>query len=90
MITGGRPFNVSTALRLMLPVSPKWKLIGTLLDIPSDVLDKIVSNEADVDARLLAMLNELSCRKPPPTWEALAEAVEKFNPDVAKELRHTR
>ena len=90
MYAGGRPFEVSTALRLTLPVASNWKVIGALLDIPNDILSKIATDETGVENRLLAMLNALSYRRPPPTWEALAEAVEHFNPDVAEKIRYTQ
>ena len=77
-------------MRLTLPVASDWKNIGTLLDIPDYILSKIASDEAGVQNQLRAMLNALSCRRPPPTWEALAEAVEHFNPDVAEKIRRTQ
>jgi hypothetical protein len=75
---------------LTLPVASNWKVVGALLGIPNESLRKIAYDEAGIENQLLAMLNELSCRRPPPTWEALAEAVENFNPDVAEKIRHTQ
>ena len=81
---------MSTALELTLPIASNWKVIGALLGISSDILSRIASNEAGVENRLFAMLNELSCRRLPPTWEALAEAVKHFNPDLAERIRHAQ
>ena len=77
-------------MRLTLPVASNWKVIGALLGISNDILSKIATDEAGVQDRLLAMLNAFSCRRPPPTWKALAEAVECVNPDVAEKIRRTQ
>ena len=62
--------------------------IGTLLGIPAHILDKIKSNEERVHERLREMLSEwLKQIDPPPTWTALAEAVEVFDKSKAQKLR---
>ncbi len=75
---------------MTLPVASDWKVIGALLGIPNEILSNIASDEARVRNQLLAMLNEWSRRRPPPTWEALAEAVEDVNPEVAERIRHAQ
>ena len=80
---------MSDALRLTLPVASDWKVIGTLLDIPDDILSKIATDETGVQNQLVAMLNAL-CRRSTPTWKALAEAVECVNPDVAERICRTQ
>ena len=63
-------------------------MIGTLLGMPGHILDKIKSNEERVDERLREMLSEWLKRiDPPPTWTALAEAVEVIDESKAQKLR---
>ena len=87
LIAGGKSFEVSAAIGLMLPVASNWKVIGALLGIPNENLTRIASDETGIHNQLLALLNELSSHRPPPTWDSLANAVEHFNPDLADRIR---
>ena len=74
----------------MLPISSKWKSIGTLLDLPCGTLDGIEADESDIDSGLRAMLREwLKQVNPSPTWTQLADAVEPFDKAKAEELRNS-
>ena len=74
----------------MLPISNKWRDIGTMIGLPNGVLEGIKADESDMDGRLRAMLTEwLKYVNPPPTWSQLANAVEPFDKAKAEELRNS-
>ena len=88
-MAGERP-KLSKVFRKLLPVSKEWRNIGTLLDLPSGILDGIAADEADMNSRLRAMLTEwLKQVNPPPTWSQLADVVEPFDKIKAEELRNS-
>ena len=65
-----------------------WKTIGTLLEIKKSILDKIRADEDGVRDCLQEMLSEwLKQVDPPPTWAALADAVETVDELKAQEIR---
>ena len=65
-----------------------WKTIGTLLGVSKPVLDKIRSDEEGANDRLHEMLSEwLKQTDPPPTWTALADAMEMIDSSKAQEIR---
>jgi hypothetical protein len=58
------------------------------LGVTKPILDKIKSNEEGANDRLQEMLSEwLKQIDPPPTWTALAEAVEAVDSSKAMEIR---
>ena len=72
----------------MLSLATHWKTIGTLLGISKPVLDRIRSDEEGANDRLQEMLAEwLKQTDPPPTWTALADAVEMVDSSKAQEIR---
>ena len=74
----GSPFKV------VLPLAAKWKALGALLGVKTDILANIQSEEHDVHNSLLSMLSHwLKQQNPPPTWAALEEAVEMVDPSIA-------
>ena len=88
-LAGEKP-KLSKAFKKLLPVSGGWRNIGTLLELPSGVLDGIAADEADMNSRLRAMLTEwLKQVNPPPNWAQLADAVEPFDKAKAEELRNS-
>ena len=75
-------------LKLLLPEARNWQVIGTLLDIPERVLDRI---EADYPGNCQQCVREmikswLNQVDPPPTWKDLADAVHEVNPSLAKKI----
>ena len=88
-MVGERP-KLRKVFKKLLPVSREWRNIGTLLELPSGILDGIAADEADMNSRLRAMLTEwLKQVSPPPTWTQLADAVEPFDKAKAEELRNS-
>ena len=82
-----KPVSVASALKLMLPLASDWKVIGALLSLPCDLLDKIAADEDRANDRLLAVLKEwLKQVNPIPSWAMLADAVKPFNETIAKKL----
>ena len=65
-------------------------MVGALLGLKMATLERIQNKEHDVRSCLLAMLSQLSKQQidPPPTWAALAEAVEEVDPSIAKHIRN--
>ena len=84
---GERP-KLKDTLKELLPLASKWKIIGTLLGIENHVLSRIRADEDGVCDRLQEMLSEwLKQIDPPPTWAALADAVETVDELKAQEIR---
>ena len=84
---GGRP-KLKDTLKELLPLAMDWKTIGTLLEIKKSILDKIRADEDGVRDCLQEMLSEwLKQVDPPPTWAALADAVETVDELKAQEIR---
>ncbi len=86
--TGGRP-EVSDTLRILLPIASKWMIIGTLLEVPEDVLTNIrIKEREDPQECLRAMLAKWGALiDSTPSWGGLAEAMEHVSPAKAKEIR---
>ena len=80
--------KLRAALKKLLPLATNWKTIGVLLGISTHVLDKIKDDEVSVSDCLHAMLSEwLKQTHPPPTWAALADAVQVIDPSMAHHIR---
>ena len=78
---------MAAALHLMLPVASEWEVIGALLSIPCEMLDKIAADEDGANNHMLAMLKEwLKQVDPAPSWALLADAVKPFNESIAKKV----
>ena len=87
LILGEKP-KLKDIFKELFPVATYWMTMGTLLGIPGHILDKINSNQKRIDECLREMLSEwLKQIDPPPTWTALAEAVEVFDESKAQRLR---
>lgn len=86
--TADNKFKLKNTFTLLLPLATQWKTIGTLLGIEKHILDKIKSDEDGVNDRLQEMLSEWHKQIDPlPTWRDLAKAVERVDPQKAKEIR---
>ena len=87
LLTGGKP-ELKDIFKELYPLATCWKTIGTLLGVPTHILDKTKSEGGRVDDHLREMLSEwLRQIDPPPTWTALAEAVEVIDKSKAQKLR---
>ena len=83
--------TVKNCLKLLLPEAKNWQIIGTLLEIPEEVLDQIEADHPSnchlcVRKVIKAWLKQVD---PPPSWKNLAEAVCEFNPSLAKKIIDT-
>ena len=71
-------------------IADKWHALGDYLEIPTERLSIIGGQEGNDPQRCLLALFDvwLSRLNPPPTWEAMAEAVGVVaNPELAEEVR---
>ena len=82
--------TLPSAFKIVFSVGAKWKNIGLFLDVDDGTLDKIEKDYDQCDDCLREMLKVwLKKVNPPPSWEALAETVEAFDPRVAEKIRNT-
>ena len=81
--------EISSALKLLLPIASKWQNIGVLLGVPIEIVDAIkYENRHSYSMCLIEMLTYwLKQVDPPPTWKDLIEAIELFDPYVAHKAR---
>ena len=87
IITDEKP-KLKDAFKDLLSLAHEWKSIGILLGLPKHVLDRIKTDEEGVRNRLQEMLSEwLKQVDPPPTWAALADAVEHIDRLKANTIR---
>lgn len=71
-------------------IADKWNALGTYLDIPTETLNIIDEKKGSDPQKCLLDLFDvwLTRLDPPPTWEAMAEAVGVVaNPTLAAEVR---
>ena len=78
-------------LKLFLPEAKNWQIVGSLLEIPEETLDRI---EADHPSNCHLCVREvikawLKQVDPPPSWKNLSEAVCVLNPSLAKKILDT-
>ena len=75
-------------LRILLPVSSQWMNIGVMLSLRQECLTAIETRCGGVpDDCLQQMLYEwLQQTNPRPTKSALVDAVEMYNPSLAKKI----
>ena len=84
----GKTPELRDTFKKTLPLAAEWKTIGTLLGIQENTLDIIQVDEHGARNQLRKMLSEwLKQVDPPPTWAALADAVEVVDELKAKEIR---
>ena len=74
--------------RELFPLSADWNIIGMLLGLPEDLLERIRANEERAENRLQKVLSGwLKQVDPRPTWAALAEAVEPVDQVKAQDIK---
>ena len=83
--------STKNCLKLLLPEARNWQIVGSLLEIPEEILDRI---EADHPSNCHLCVREvikawLKQVDPPPSWKNLAEAVRVLNPSLAKKILDT-
>ena len=83
---GAKPL-IKDAFKELYSIASKWKAIGTLLGIDSDVLERVKQDEEEAHDRLQKMLTEwLKLVHPPPTWKHLLEAVQVIDKQKAQQI----
>ena len=80
--------STKSCLKFLIPEAKHWYSIGILLAIPEPTLEQIEDNYlGDCRACVREMIrNWLKQVNPPPSWKNLADAVELFNPGLAKKI----
>ena len=83
------PPKLPSALKLVFPLASKWHNLGVFLGLDEGRLNTIrhnCKNEAEDCLRevLSAWIKQVD---PPPSWSALAVAVETFNPSIAEKIK---
>ena len=82
--------EIKVLLRVLRRVAGEWEDIGIELDIEEGLLRQIkADNAGECKACLREMLRAwLSCVAPPPTWSAMADALDTLgHQDIATQLR---
>ena len=87
-IIGSKPaVELKDAFKELLPLATEWKTLGTLLGLPGHILEKIKTDEDTARDHLQKMLCEWLKQLEPPTWKALADAVENIDEGRSLEIR---
>ena len=78
-------------LKLLLPEAKNWQIIGTLLEIPEEILDQIEADHPSNCQLCVRQLIKVWLKQvdSPPSWKNLAEAVHELNPSLAKKIIDT-
>ena len=80
--------DMATVLPYLYPLRSKWKTLGIFLYVDHSSLEAVRAENDSCDDRVSELV-ALWLRQitPPPTWKALADAVEHLDPSKAKEIR---
>ena len=83
---GGKP-SLRTAYKELRPLASHWDEIGVFLGLPKSDIDIIKSDQQESAKCLLEMLSKWEKRvNPPPSWTALADAVEPFDEEKSMDI----
>ena len=84
---GGEKPQLAKAFKMLIPIAKVWQNIGILLELRDQDLKSIdADGDSDIN-HLREMLRVWLGRvDPPPSWRALAEAVEPFDTQVAAKM----
>ena len=89
---GGEKPQLAKAFKMLIPIAKEWQNIGILLGLKHQDL-KSIDTDGDSDInhlREMLILWLSSVDRPPwPSWEALAEAVELFDTQIAAKIKAT-
>ena len=82
------PPKLAKMLKLLLPLSTHWKIIGILLELENANLSRIESEYRGVPDDCLREMLSMWLRQvdPPPTRSALVDAVETYDPTLAQKI----
>ena len=84
LLLSGRP-TVKEAFIALLPLAAKWKTIGFLLDLNEKSLARIkCSTDEEALREMLGIW--VGTEDPDPSWEALAEAIDPLDENIAKKI----
>ena len=84
---GGKKPHLAKAFKMLILVAKEWQNIGILLELSDQDLKSIDADGDNDINHLREMLRVwLSHVDPPPSWGALAEAVEPFDTQVAAKV----
>ena len=79
--------HTATVSRCLYSLRAKWRTIGIFLEIDGDTLNAIEADNKDSDDRLIKMIEVwLKRHTPPPTWGALADALQDIDPSKAEKI----
>lgn len=79
--------TIKNTFQLLFSSADEWENIGVFLDVPEGVLNTIAKDNSRSRDCLREMLKVwLKQIDPRPTWKALAEAVEKIDPNLSKTI----
>ena len=83
--------DMSIVLPYLYPLKSKWKTLGIFLCVQYNCLDEVEADKHTCDERVMELV-ALWLRQitPPPTWQALADAVEHLDPRKAEGIRRER
>ena len=80
--------DMATVCRYLHSLRGKWKSLGTFLCVDHSSLEAVQADSDSCDERLVELVALwLRQTTPPPTWQALADAVQYFDPSKAEEIR---
>ena len=80
--------DIAAVCRYVLPLKSKWKTLGIFLCVHQSSLDAVEAEKPTLDERVSELVALwLRQIRPPPTWQALADAVEYCDPSKAEQIR---
>ena len=84
-----KKLSTKNCLKFLLPEAKHWHNIGIMLEVPEKTLEQIEADyHSDCQQCVREMIKSwLKQVDPPPSWEDLAEAVNEFNPSLARKIR---
>ena len=86
-VAAGKP-QLPKAFKTLIPIAREWQNIGVLLELTDQDLKSIAAKDDSDVNHLREMLRLwLSQVDPPSSWEALSEAVEPFDSQVAAKIK---
>ncbi len=85
-----KPFTLKNILRCIRPMRANWMTISVYLEVDTGTLKAIKTDNDHVEDRLTKMITVWLDRvSPPPTWSALADALEELDQKTAQKIRLT-